>query len=175
MVFTGTYEHTIDAKKRLAIPSDIRGQVQRATGAGEGDPLVLVVALGEGGALRLYTESVFERRAEELERSELDAQELLDYERVFFSLARRIEVDRAGRIRLPDHLLEMAGLGSDVVLLGVKDHLEVRDRGAWQEHVAEVLRSRPSMLMDPRRAMRKGETDGVAGGVAGAAPPSRGG
>jgi MraZ protein len=155
VVFTGTYEHTIDAKRRLAVPSELRSQIQRATGATGDDPLVLVVALGEGGALRLYTEPVFERRAEELEASELDADELLDYERVFFSLARRVEMDRAGRIRLPDNLLEMAGLGNEVVLLGVKDHLEVRDRDAWREHLDEVLKTRASMLMDPRRAMKK--------------------
>lgn len=155
MVFTGTYEHTIDAKKRLAVPAELRGQIQRATGTAGDDPLVLIVALGEGGSLRLYTEPVFERRAEELETSELDADELLDYERVFFSLARRVEMDRAGRVRLPDNLLEMAGLGSDVVLLGVKDHLEVRDREAWRAHLADVLQSRASLLMDPRRAMKK--------------------
>lgn len=155
MVFTGTYEHTIDAKKRLAIPSDVRGQLQRAVGAVEGESIGLMVTLGEGGAVRLYTESVFERRADELEHSEWDAEELLDYERVFFSLARRVEMDRAGRVRLPDQLMELAGLGNDVVLLGVKDHLEVRDRDAWKRHVLDALQKNPSIVMDPRRAMRK--------------------
>ena len=158
MVFTGTYEHSIDAKKRLAIPSEIRSQIQRATGVGEGDPIYLYVLLGDGGFLSLYTEEAFERRAAELDQSELDAEELLEYERLLFSLAKRVEVDKQGRIRLPDHLLKRTGLEADVVLLGVKDHLEVRDRQAWLDHLEAVLSRRPDMLMNPRRAMRRPPT-----------------
>lgn len=155
MVFLGTYEHTIDTKNRLSIPSELRGQIQRAIGAGEGDPLVLIVTLGEEQALRLYTEPVFERRAEELEMSEMATNELLDYERLFFSLARRVEVDRQGRVRLPENLVQMSGLESEIVLLGVKDHLEIRDRQTWQAHVTDMLANRRAMLMDPRGAMRQ--------------------
>ncbi|MFP4145191.1 MAG: division/cell wall cluster transcriptional repressor MraZ [Phycisphaeraceae bacterium] len=155
MVFTGTYEHSIDKKHRLAIPADIRGQIQREQGATEGDSVFLYVALGDDQALSLYTESGFEKRAQELDSSELDADELLAYERLLFSLARRVEMDRQGRVRLPDNLLRQAGLGSEVVLLGVKDHLEVRDRQAWQEHVQQILKDRPQILMNPRRAMRR--------------------
>lgn len=158
MVFTGTYEHTIDTKNRLAIPADIRSQVQREVGATEGDAVFMYVTLGDDQALSLYTEQGFEQRARELDSSELDAEELLAYERLLFSLARRVEIDRQGRVRLPENLLKQAGLESEVVLLGVKDHLEVRSRRAWQEHVQRMLRERPQLLMNPRRAMRKGTT-----------------
>lgn len=158
MVFTGTYEHSIDSKNRLAIPAEIRGQVQREAGVTEGEPVYLYVTLGDDQALSLYTEQGFEQRARELDNSELDAEELLAYERLLFSLARRVELDRQGRVRLPDNLLKQTGLESEVVLLGVKDHLEVRSRAAWQAHVQEVLRAAPQILMNPRRAMRrKGE------------------
>lgn len=163
MVFTGTFEHTIDAKKRLAIPADVRGQIQKATGAGEGDPLALVATLGPDREIRLYTEAVFEQRAEQLENSELDPVALLRYERAFFSIARRVEIDRAGRVRLPDHLLERAKLGAEVALLGVKDHLEVRDREAWLAEFEATLEDEPSILMDPRQAMRPARPPGQAG------------
>ena len=155
MVFTGTYEHAIDNKNRLAIPADIRGQIQRDTRAGEGDPIALYVTLGEDQSLSLYTETGFEQRATELDASELDAEELLAYERLLFSLARRVEMDKQGRVRLPETLLKQARLGAEVVLLGVKDHLEVRDRQNWIEHVQQVLKDRPELLMNPRRAMRR--------------------
>lgn len=167
MVFTGTFDHIIDAKKRLAIPSDIRGQIQRATGAGEGDALALVATLGQDGELRLYTEAVFQKRADQLEDSELDADELLRYERAFFSVAKRVEIDSAGRVRLPDHLLEMTGLSTEVSLLGVKDHLEVRDRAAWKAEFEAMMRSRRSLFMDPRRAMKRADKDGPADETAG--------
>ncbi|MFW6059025.1 MAG: division/cell wall cluster transcriptional repressor MraZ [Phycisphaeraceae bacterium] len=155
MVFTGTYEHTIDSKNRLAIPSDIRHQIQRQMGAAEGDAIYLYVTLGEDQSLSLYTEEGFEQRARELDNSELAPQDLLDYERMLFSLARRAELDKQGRVRLPENLLKQTGLGSEVVLLGVKDHLEVRDRKSWMDHVQQVLQQQPQMLMNPRRAMRR--------------------
>lgn len=155
MVLTGTYEHAIDAKSRLAIPSEVRTQVQRALGIGEGDTFFFYVTLGEGNCLCLYTEPVFEQRAAELDHAELDSEELLEYERVLFSLSRRVEVDKQGRLRLPQELLGRTKLGGEVVLLGVKDHLEVRDRVEWTQHVEQMLRDRPGLLMNPRRAMRR--------------------
>ena len=111
--------------------------------------------LGEGQALCLYTESGFEQRAAELDHSELEPDQLLAYERLMFSLARRVEVDKQGRIRLPENLLKMAKLGSEIVLIGVKDHLEIRDRETWQTHVQQMLMSQPQILMNPRRAMHR--------------------
>ncbi len=159
MVFTGTYEHSIDSKNRLAIPSDIRHQIQRQMGAAEGDAIFLYVTLGEDQALALYTEEGFEQRARELDNSQLDAADLLAYERLLFSLARRVELDKQGRVRLPENLLKQSGLPAEVVLLGVKDHLEVRDREQWDDHVRQILQDRPQMLMNPRRAMRREPTD----------------
>ena len=156
MVFTGTYEHAIDAKNRLAIPAEIRNQIQRATGGGKGDVVNLVVTLSGSDCLALYTEAAFEQRAAELDDSPLDADELLAYERLLFSLAKRVEIDKQGRVRLPDNLLKRAQLASDVVLLGVKDHLEIRDRQTWQDHVEQMLTSHPGVLMNPRQAMRSG-------------------
>ncbi|QQE13417.1 hypothetical protein JD969_08155 [Planctomycetota bacterium] len=159
MVFTGTYEHSIDAKNRLAIPAPIRAQIQRAAGAGEGDAIALFVIPGEltpeGGSLSVYTESDFEKRAEQLDSSELDADELLEYERILFSLASRVEIDKQGRIRLPETLLKRTNLPTDIVLLGVKDHLEVRSREAWMERLEQKLAQNPALLTNPRRMMRK--------------------
>jgi MraZ protein len=164
LVFTGTYEHSIDAKKRLAIPSEIRAQIlDEESNRPSEQSVCLYVTLGEGQALCLYTQGRFEQRAAELDQSELEAEQLLAYERLMFSLARRVEMDPQGRVRLPENLLAMTGLQSDVVLIGVKDHLEIRDRQAWQEHVRKTLNENPQILMNPRRAMRKPT---AAGGTA---------
>lgn len=156
MVFTGTYEHTIDAKQRLAIPAEIRSQIKREHKAvgGEGEP-ALYVTLGEQGALSLYTEAGFEKRAAALDDSAMDADNLLTYERLFFSLSRRVELDGQGRVRLPEQLLGRTDLKTEVVLIGVKDHVEVRDREAWNRQVEQALADQPDLLMNPRRMMRK--------------------
>ena len=158
MVFTGTYEQSIDAKRRLAIPSEIRDQVQEeAERRRPSGPVYLYVTIGEGRTLCLYTEERFEHRAAELDNSPLDAEQLLAYERVMFSLARRVELDKQGRVLLPENLVGMAGLAgekNEVVLIGVKDHLEVRDRKVWQAYLDQLIAERPEMLMNPRRAMK---------------------
>lgn len=160
MVFTGTYEHTIDAKNRLAIPAEIRDLLERADGSGRSEPVYLYATLGEQTqdgkrALCLYTKESFDQRARELDSSELETEQLLEYERLMFSLSRRVDLDTQGRVRLPESLLKMTGLGTDVVLLGVKDHLEIRDRTVWQSYVDRMLAEQPQLLMNPRRAMRR--------------------
>lgn len=166
MVFTGTYEHTIDAKNRLAIPSEIRSELQAASGwkpVAEGNespvsndppPLYLYVILGEGQSLSLYSPEVFEQRAEQLDSSPIDTEEILEYERVLFSLAKRVELDKQGRAVLPENLLQMSKLGKDVVLIGAKDHVEIHDRQAWQEKVRQLLERKPNLLSNPRRYIR---------------------
>jgi MraZ protein len=158
LVFTGTYEHTIDAKNRLAVPAEIRQLIQDEHPLRpEDSPLRVYVTLGEGQCLCLYTEDGFEKRADELDHSEWEPEQLLAYERLMFSLAKQVELDKQGRVRLPDNLLQMAKLGTEVVLLGVKDHLEIRNRDAWKEHLESILATQPGILMNPRRAMRKGK------------------
>ena len=159
MVLTGTYEHSIDAKNRLAIPAPIRSQIQRSVGAVEGDAVSLYIIPGNedagGPCLCMYTESAFERRAAELDESEQDPDEVLDYETMFFSMATRVEIDKQGRIRLPENLISDSDLTSDVVILGVKDHLQIRDRKTWKQYIAQRLKENPGLLRNPRRMMRR--------------------
>ena len=160
MLFVGTYEHTIDAKQRLAVPSEIRDGLKP-----ERDGETFYAVLLEGPTLALYTERGFEKRAEELDRSERSPEEVLLYERIFYSNAARLEIDKQGRIRLPERLLNQVGLKRDVVLIGVKDHLEIHDREAWLKQMDDLLKSRQDLLMNPRRAMKQEEKtrDGSAG------------
>ena len=154
MVFTGTYEHTIDAKNRLAIPAEIRTQVQTEPGRHQRAPIVFQVTAAEGQALYLYTEAGFQQRADDLLNSNTETDQLLTYERLWFSMARRIEMDSAGRIRIANSLLERAQLENEVVLLGVNDHLEIRDRRTWHAYVDQILTEQPQILMNPRRLTR---------------------
>ena len=160
MVLTGTFQHTIDSKHRVAIPAEMRAQIARAVkdDGDEQQPVALYVTLGEQGSLALYTEPEFDKRARELDEADVDDQELaelLEYERLIFSLAHRVEADKQGRIRLPEQLLQRVELGTDVVLIGAKDHIEIRSRGPWLAKVEFMLSERPDMVVNPRMALRK--------------------
>lgn len=147
MLLTGTYEHTIDAKNRLAMPAEVRETLER-----EGQSKVFYIVPLEG-VLALFPESVFRQRAEDLERSPLPPEQVLAYERVFFSAARRVEIDGQHRLRIPETVLADVEIGRDVVLLGVRDHLQIKDRQRWYDERRKTLSDQPELLMNPRRLL----------------------
>ncbi len=59
-------------------------------------------------------------------------------QRYFFSAAAEAKLDKQGRVMLPAALIEHAGLGREVIVAGVYDHLEIWDRAAWRKEIADV-------------------------------------
>ncbi len=127
MLFLGEYEHTIDAKKRLAVPAEIR-DVLDPKEHGEG----FVIVPGANGLLWLWPERTFDRIAESFGGAFIPSPDRARFEQRIFSKAARLPLDAAGRVRLPERLLSEFGLGSNVVILGVGHHLELCDADAWR-------------------------------------------
>src|SRR5712691_400912 len=125
----GEYEHTIDDKNRLTLPAKFR----RAFADG------VVVTRGMDGCLYAYTRADWERLVE-TRLAQLDplSKEARTMMRFFFSAASEAEPDKQGRVLVPPALAQHAGLGREVVVAGVHDHLEIWDRAAWREHLKEV-------------------------------------
>jgi MraZ protein len=126
MTFTGTYCRTIDEKCRVAIPKSIRAVL------GEGVEVTIYLAPGTNDSLNLYTEEGFERLAKQLAGVSPTGADVRAFSRLFYGQAQRVTVDRQGRVRVPGELALWAGLKREVVLLGVRDHLELWDRGRWE-------------------------------------------
>ena len=137
MIFTGNAEATIDAKGRLSIPAKFRAQAD----AGETGN-VWVCIPWPSGVMRIYTRTQFEQLAEMGEASLTPDPDLAELQTTFFSLAETLETDSAGRISIPKSLIELTGLGSEVVVVGAKDRLEVRDRTKWKQRVSEPFNKR---------------------------------
>ncbi|MCK4872266.1 MAG: hypothetical protein KAS72_06040 [Phycisphaerales bacterium] len=154
MLFTGEYEHTIDAKNRLAVPADIR---QRLDPERDGEAFYLVLA--ENRILWLYPDKYFERLVETLDQPVLGDQNLLEYEQLTFPLTRRLELDSTGRIRLPDSLLQRASLSQQVTIIGVRDHLEIRDTQQWRIDLEKRLANQSAIWMAARAKLAKRERD----------------
>lgn len=124
--------------------------LQRGQGGDDAGPVVLYAVLGGSETICLYTESGYHRLYEELRNSGLDPEELLAYEDLFYGTSRQVELDKAGRVRLPDHLLERTGLSGDVALTGAGDHMKIRDKVAWQARLDAVLKDTPGVMVNPR-------------------------
>ena len=125
----GEYEHNLDEKNRLTLPAKFR----QAFGDG------VVVTRGMDGCLFVYTRAGWERFvADRLEGLDPFSREARQMSRFLFSGASEAELDRQGRIMLPPALIQHAKLGREVVVAGVRDHLEIWDRAAWREQLKEV-------------------------------------
>jgi len=132
MLLTGTFPRTIDDKQRLAMPKRLRDVMTP-----ENTEQVLIIAPGTDGSLALYTEESFSRLADQLAASPPTGQDVRAFSRLFFSQAERLELDGQGRIRIPVELASLAGLGKEVILVGVRDHLELWDRQRWQDYMTK--------------------------------------
>jgi MraZ protein len=125
----GEYEHTIDDKNRLTLPARFR---QDLSGG-------LVLSRGMDGCVNVYPREQWDEAVDARLR-ELDplSRESRVMQRYFFAGATEAEVDRQGRVGVPSPLIEHAGLSRDVVVAGVRDHLEIWDRARWREHLQEI-------------------------------------
>jgi MraZ protein len=125
----GEYEHTLDDKNRLTLPAKFR-QVF-ADG--------IVLTRGMDGCLYGYAkaewESFVEGRLEWLDRLSREARQM---SRFLFAGAAETEPDKQGRVMVPAPLLAHGKLQREVVVAGVRDHIEIWDRAAWRQHVQEV-------------------------------------
>jgi MraZ protein len=128
MLLTGTQPRTLDDKKRLALPKRVREQL--------GEPGTLFVTPGPDQCLWLYTQAELERLAEMLDRTPATDAEARVFRRLYFAQTEAVDVDRTGRILIPDRLMQFAGLQHEVVLIGVRDHLELWDGPRWQQYLA---------------------------------------
>lgn len=155
MIFIGHYEHTIDAKHRLAIPADIRGRWNPEV---HGSAWYAVPYVGQ--VIRLYTETGFRTRAADYSASLTPDEDEAELLTTLFGLSARLEMDSAGRIRLPDEMRELVGIPSEVSLVGAGEWLEIRDRTAWLEsrrQRMEALPERMRRIEQKRRARANGE------------------
>jgi MraZ protein len=151
VLFTGHSEHTIDPKSRVAIPAKYRNQLDP-----ERDGASWYCVAWPDGSLRLYTERRFEQLAEQVEQTLTPAQDAAEFEALFFGLTERVETDDKGRIPLPRMLMESVGLGpgTEVVIVGARNRLEIRRREAWQAGLKDKFEALPALVarMEARRA-----------------------
>lgn len=159
MLFTGEFEHTIDAKQRLAIPSEIRTRLDP-----EQHGTRFYLAPGSNGSLWLWPERTFEQLAAALERSLVPADDMMQFEELLFSQSVLLDMDKTGRIRLPERVLSEYGLGPRVIIVGIKDHLELRMPEQWTVTRQQGLAKQRQIMQQARLAMqealRGGKQDG---------------
>ena len=121
-MFMGEYNHTIDAKGRLIIPSKFREVL--------GDEFV--VTKGMDGCLFVFDDPEWQAFEEKLRALPMIDKEARQFTRFFLAGAASVEVDKQGRILLPAVLREFAGITKDAVLVGVSSRVEIWSKDRWE-------------------------------------------
>ena len=121
-MFIGEYNHTIDAKGRLIIPSRFREVL--------GDEFV--VTKGMDGCLFVFDNPEWQAFEEKLHKLPMIDKGARQFTRFFLAGAASVEVDKQGRILLPAVLREFAGITKDAVLVGVGSRVEIWSKDRWE-------------------------------------------
>lgn len=123
--FTGEFEHTLDAKGRLIVPSRYRGSL--------GEKCYLMQGWDKACICILPSEEWEKMVQEYLSHVKLVDESGQDFKRLLASSASECEMDRQGRIFIPENLRKYAGIEAAVTIVGVINRLEIWSTDRWQE------------------------------------------
>jgi MraZ protein len=134
-MFLGEYRHTLDAKGRLAIPARFRTELEEG----------LVVTRGLDTCLHIYPESQWLPLAERLSSLPMNQPAVRVLRRNFFTGAFSSNMDKQGRILIPQALREYAKLDGEVVVAGLNTYIEIWSSELWQEELPQFETSATSL------------------------------
>jgi len=120
----GEYRHTIDSKKRLALPAKFRGELGAS----------VIITRGIDNCLVVYPEKEWEKMSEKLSQLPVSQVEARTYARIMLAGAMQVSLDKLGRILIPDYLKKYAGLKKNVVVCGLNNRLEIWDSQKWENY-----------------------------------------
>ena len=124
----GEFQHTLDAKKRVAMPAKLRREL--------GSPAVITRGLDK--CLFVYPLKEWEKVAEKLSALPVGQATNRSFVRLFLAGAAHVEMDQLGRVLIPDYLKDYAGLSERVVVAGVYKRLEIWDATRWEAYKSEI-------------------------------------
>lgn len=123
-MFIGEYSHTIDNKRRLAIPSRFRAELGKKA----------VITRGLDSCLFVFPGKEWSVLAKKLGTLPLGQSDARGFIRLMLSGAMDAELDSLGRILVPDYLKEYASLKKRVIVTGVFNRLEIWDGMLWRRY-----------------------------------------
>ena len=138
MIFTDAHERTIDAKNRIQIPSEFRNGLDPEV---DGDAFYLCPGERQN-TLSFYPSRNFEQRVQALRTGGIAGDEALAFEQVYYSLASRLEMDKQGRLVLPERQLSMVDLGKEITLAGANDRIDIWKTTEYREFISGAFEQR---------------------------------
>ena len=123
-MFIGEYIYTIDQKKRISIPAKFRKALGKKA----------IITMGLDSCLVVYPAQEWQKLARKLENLPNGQVDARGFARIMLSGAVDVELDKLGRILIPDYLKKYAILNRNVAVLGLSNRIEIWDEIKWQEY-----------------------------------------
>ncbi len=123
-MFIGEYQHSIDDRGRLAIPSKFRAQIKKGA----------VVTRGLDNCLFLYTQEEWEKLANKLASLPISQANTRAFSRLMLAGAMDVKLDSHGRIIVPQYLRNFSSITKKVIIAGLFNRLEIWDEEKWNTY-----------------------------------------
>ena len=123
-MFIGEYNHTVDNKGRLSIPSKFRRKLREG----------VVITRGLDSCLFLYPKVEWEKLATKLSQLSISQANNRAFSRLMLAGAWDVKLDKQGRVMVPDYLRKYAGLSKKTVIAGLFNRLEIWDVDKWSKY-----------------------------------------
>lgn len=127
-MFIGEYAHSLDPKKRLALPARFRKEL--------GEKVVITRGLDQ--CLFIYSLAAWEEIASKLNALPLGQAATRSFVRLMLAGAFEAEIDKLGRVLLPDYLKRYAAIGQKIIIAGVFNRLEIWAQEKWEQYRGEA-------------------------------------
>ena len=125
-MFYGEYQHSIDRKGRLILPSKFR-EVCKEYGISR-----FFITRGLDKCIFMFSEDEWRSQEQKFKNMPFTKQESRSFNRLFFSGAADVLPDRQGRFIVPAYLKEYAGIKRDTVIIGIANRIEIWDEASWK-------------------------------------------
>jgi MraZ protein len=123
-MFIGEYQHALDSKNRIIIPSKFRDEFGSS----------FFMTKGLDGCLYGFTLEEWKKLEEKLKALPLTNKDARSFTRFFFSGAAEIEIDKQGRALIPQNLIEYALIGKEIITIGVSSRIEIWSKEKWNSY-----------------------------------------
>lgn len=132
-MFCGDSRHSVDAKHRVFLPKRFQADLP----LDEDGARVAILTRGLDGCLFLFTEGGLEQALERMDTEAFAVADARKVQRLFFSYTSRVILDASGRLLLPEKLRKLAGIQKEIVMVGVRQRVEIWAAERWDAFEAE--------------------------------------
>ena len=127
-MFIGEYQHNLDTKGRIIVPSKFRDELHTT----------FILTRGLDGCLTIYSLEQWDKLFEEINKLPTTKKSARQYIRMLTSTATECTLDNQGRIQIPSFLSKPVNIVKECVVIGANDHIEIWDKTTWDNYYLEA-------------------------------------